>query len=96
MEKPIAPLLVTAHRDLRCFDQQETQQGVALLADVSQPPPISANLSHFLFASCLVSVAATGLGFLVTAVALPHFNPGPIVVIISALMFALSLLKKTT
>jgi len=53
------------------------------------------NLSHFLFASCLVSVAATGLGFLVTAVALPHFNPGPIVVIISALMFALSLLKKT-
>ena len=56
---------------------------------------LASNVSHFLFASCLVSVAATGLGFLITAVALPRFSPGPIVVIISALLFALSLLKKT-
>src|ERR1017187_6743534 len=35
-----APLLVTAHRDLRRFHQQESQQRVALLADVSQPPPV--------------------------------------------------------
>ena len=53
------------------------------------------DLSHFLFASCLLSLAATGLGFLVTAVAVPRFSPGPVVVIISALMFALSFVKKT-
>ena len=57
---------------------------------------LASNVSHFLFASCLVSVAATGLGFVITAVVLPQFSPGPIVVIISALLFALSLLKKTT
>jgi len=56
---------------------------------------LASNVSHFLFASCLVSVAATSLGFLITAVALPRFSPGPIVVIISTLFFALSLLKKT-
>lgn len=53
------------------------------------------NVAHFLAASCLVSVAATGLGILATTIALPRFGPGPIVVIISALFFALSLLKKT-
>jgi ABC-type Mn2+/Zn2+ transport system permease subunit len=56
---------------------------------------LASNVSGFFLASCLVSVLATGLGFLITAVALPRFSPGPIVVIISALMFALSLLKKT-
>jgi hypothetical protein len=32
-----APFRVAAHRDLRRFHQQETQQGVALFRDVSQP-----------------------------------------------------------
>jgi hypothetical protein len=39
-----APLRIAAHRDLRRFHQQETQQNVALFADVSQPAPISAGL----------------------------------------------------
>jgi zinc transport system permease protein len=56
---------------------------------------LASNLPHFLLASCLVSVAATGLGVMITAVALPRFSPGPIVVIISAVFFALTLLKKT-
>jgi zinc transport system permease protein len=56
---------------------------------------LASNVSHFLLASCLVSVAATGLGFLITAVALPRSSPGPIVVIISAFLFVLSLFKKT-
>jgi zinc transport system permease protein len=55
---------------------------------------LAGSLSHFLIASCLVSVAATGVGFLITAVALPGVSPGPIVVIVSALFFALSLLRK--
>ena len=44
VEELAAPLRLTAHRDLRRFHQQKAQQHVALLADVSQPPPISAGL----------------------------------------------------
>jgi hypothetical protein len=44
MEKLAAPLPLTAHRDLRRFHQQKTQQHVTLLADVSQSLPISARL----------------------------------------------------
>jgi hypothetical protein len=36
MEKPVAPLRVTAYRDLRCLYQQKPKQRVALLADVPQ------------------------------------------------------------
>src|ERR1019366_2081519 len=42
MEISTAPLLVTAHRDLRRFHQQETQQRVALFSDVSQPSALPA------------------------------------------------------
>jgi hypothetical protein len=35
MEKLAAPLRLTAHRDLRRLHQQEAQQHIALLADVS-------------------------------------------------------------
>jgi hypothetical protein len=38
MEKPVAPLRVTAYRDLRCLYQQKPKQRVALLADVPQSP----------------------------------------------------------
>jgi hypothetical protein len=40
----IAPLLLTAHRDLRRFHQQKPEQHVALLADVSQRAPPAARL----------------------------------------------------
>jgi hypothetical protein len=41
MEEPAAPLGLTAHRNLRCFHQQKTQQHVALLADVTQATAFS-------------------------------------------------------
>jgi hypothetical protein len=44
MKKPVAPLRLTAHRDLRRFHQQKPEEHVALFADVSQPAPISARL----------------------------------------------------
>src|ERR1051326_3125061 len=44
VEELVAPLLLTAHRDLRRFHQQKPEQHVALLADVPQPAPISAGL----------------------------------------------------
>ena len=39
-----APFRVAAHRDLRCFHQQEANQRVALLADVSEASPVTAGL----------------------------------------------------
>ena len=52
------------------------------------------DLSHFLIVSCLASVVAVGSGFAVTRYLLPQFSPGPVIVIISAALFTLSLLKK--
>ncbi len=40
---PTPPVRITTHRCLRCFHQQEAQQCVALLADVSQPLPAGYN-----------------------------------------------------
>src|ERR1700720_4789615 len=42
VEELAAPLRLTAHRDMRRFHQQESQERVALFADVSQASPIPA------------------------------------------------------
>jgi len=55
---------------------------------------LTTNLPHFLVASCLASVAAVASGLIVNRHLVPQFSTGPIVVIISALLLALSLLKK--
>lgn len=55
---------------------------------------LTGDLRHFLMVSCVVSVVATGSGLLLTRVLLPRTSPGPIVVIISAFLFALSLFHK--
>src|ERR1700704_3201228 len=39
-----APFLIAAHRNLRRFHQQETQQGVPLLRDVAEPPTPTARV----------------------------------------------------
>ena len=57
---------------------------------------LTSDLSHFLVISCLASVVAVGSGFAVTCYLLPQFSPGPVIVIISATLFILSLLKKPT
>ncbi len=44
MKELAPPLLLTAHRDLGRFHQQEAQQHITLLADVSQSTTISAGL----------------------------------------------------
>ena len=68
--------------------------GALIIIPATTGRRLASNVSHFLVSSCLASVAAVGLGLLITAYVLPRFSPGPIVVIISALFFALSLLKK--
>src|SRR5260370_14118876 len=42
VEKLAPPLRLTPHCDLRRFHQQIAQQGVPLLADMSEPPPVAA------------------------------------------------------
>src|SRR5512143_1264064 len=44
VEKLVAPFLVAAHRDLRGFHQQETQQTVPLFRDVAQPATFPAGI----------------------------------------------------
>ncbi len=57
---------------------------------------LASNLSRFLLWSCLVSVAAVVAGLLITTFIWPRFSLGPVVVIISALFFGLSLVKQTS
>jgi hypothetical protein len=44
VEECAAPFWMAAHRDLRCFHQQKPEQHIALLAVVSQSPPVPAGL----------------------------------------------------
>ena len=68
--------------------------GALIIVPATTGRRLASNVSHFLLGSCLASVAAVGSGFLITAFLLPRFSLGPVVVIVSALFFALSLLKK--
>ena len=56
----------------------------------------ASNLSQFLLGSCLFSVAAVTSGLLITTFLLPRSTLGPIVILISALFFGVSLLKQTS
>lgn len=68
--------------------------GALIIVPATTGRRLASNVSHFLLGSCLASVAAVGSGFLITAFLPPRFSLGPVVVIVSALLFALSLLKK--
>jgi ABC-type Mn2+/Zn2+ transport system permease subunit len=54
----------------------------------------ASDISHFLVASCVASVLTVASGLMITQLVLPQFSLGPTIVIISALLFAVSLLKK--
>jgi zinc transport system permease protein len=70
--------------------------GALVIVPATAGRRLANNMSQFLLSSCLVSVAAVGVGFLITGFFLPRVSPGPIVVTVSAVFFALSLLKKRT
>ncbi len=70
--------------------------GALIIIPATTGRRLTSDLSHFLLASCLASVVAVGSGFAVTHYLLPRFSPGPVIVIISAAMFILSLLKRPT
>ncbi len=68
--------------------------GALIIIPATTGRRLTSDLSHFLLVSCLASVLAVGSGFAVTHYLLPQFSPGPVIVIISAALFALSLIKK--
>ncbi len=68
--------------------------GALIIIPATTGRRLTSDLSHFLVVSCLASVVAVGSGLAVTRYLLPRFSPGPVIVIISAALFILSLLKK--
>ncbi len=68
--------------------------GALIILPATTGRRLTDDLSRFLVVSCLASVVAVGSGFAVTRYLLPQFSPGPVIVIISAILFALSLLKR--
>jgi ABC-type Mn2+/Zn2+ transport system permease subunit len=68
--------------------------GALIILPATTGRRLTDDLSRFLLVSCLASVVAVGSGFAVTRYLLPQSSPGPVIVIISAILFALSLLKK--
>jgi len=53
----------------------------------------SDKMSRFLIASSVASVISVGVGLLLNA-AVPKFGPGPSIVMVAALLFAMSLFKR--
>jgi len=68
--------------------------GALIILPATTGRRLTDDLSRFLLVSCLASVVAVGSGFAVTRYLLPQFSPGPVIVIISGILFALSLLKR--
>ena len=68
--------------------------GALIIIPATTGRRLAGNVSRFLLSSCLASVAAVGIGLVITAF-LPRFSPGPIIVAISAVLFGLSLLKRS-
>jgi zinc transport system permease protein len=68
--------------------------GALIIIPATTGRRLANDLSGFLVVSCLASVVAVGSGFAVTRYLLPQFSPGPVIVIISAILFTLSLLKR--
>jgi zinc transport system permease protein len=69
--------------------------GALIIIPAATGRRLSDSISHFLIASSAASLLAVGLGFLLNAYALPSLSLGPTVVIVSALLFGLSLIKST-
>jgi len=67
--------------------------GALIIIPATTGRRLASDVSHFLLSSCAVSAAAVALGFVITSY-LPRFSLGPVVVIVSVIFFALSLLKK--
>jgi ABC-type Mn2+/Zn2+ transport system permease subunit len=68
--------------------------GALIIIPATTGRRLTSDLSRFLFVSCLASVVAVGSGLAVTRYLLPQLSPGPVIVILSAALFVLSLFRK--
>ena len=68
--------------------------GALIIIPATTGRRLTNDLSRFLLVSCLASVVAVGSGLAVNRYLLPQFSPGPVIVIISAALFVLSLMRK--
>lgn len=69
--------------------------GALIIIPAATGRRLASSLSHFLVASSLVSLLAVGLGFLLKAYVFHALSLGPIIGIVSALLFGLSLVRST-
>jgi len=69
--------------------------GALIIIPAATGRRLARSLSHLLIASSLVSLLAVGIGFLLKAYVLQALSLGPIIGIVSALLFGLSLTKST-
>ncbi len=67
--------------------------GALIIIPAATGRRLSDSISHFLIASSVASLLAVVLGFLLNAYVFPSLSLGPTIVIVSALLFGLSLIK---
>ena len=69
--------------------------GALIIIPAATGRRLADSVSHFLVASSLASVLAVGVGFLLNAYVFRSLGLGPTIVIVSALLFAMSLVRST-
>jgi ABC-type Mn2+/Zn2+ transport system permease subunit len=70
--------------------------GALIIIPAATGRRLASSLSHFLLASALVSLLAVSLGFVLKAYVFHALSLGPLIGIVSALLFGASMLKPTT
>jgi len=69
--------------------------GALVIIPATTARRLAGSVPQFLLVSCLASVAAVALGYAVTSLLPGRLGLGPVVAILSTLLFALSLLKRS-
>jgi len=70
--------------------------GALIIIPAATGRRLANSIGIFLFASSLASVLAVGIGFLVTAYVFRSLSIAPAIVMVSALLFCLSLIRPKT
>lgn len=69
--------------------------GALIIIPAATGRRLADSISHFLVASMVASLLAVGLGFVLNAYVFPGLSIGPTIVIVSVLLFGLSLIRST-
>ncbi|MHB1022132.1 MAG: metal ABC transporter permease [Acidobacteriaceae bacterium] len=69
--------------------------GALVILPAATGRQLASHVSQFLLYSCIASIFAVAAGLLITFFFLPHSSPGPIIVIVSAIVFVMTLFRRT-